>query len=228
MMGKSRKLIAVKESMYLSKALAEFKKHKISKLLIVSSTGHVEGILTYYDLINRLSMPVERQNFASRSGDKHPLLKKPVKNFLQKNVIMLSSSKTYRDVIEVLLEKEVGSVVITDDKKAPVAIVTISDILSQYADKKRISPVGLNSTGLSRGSETLVQLFTRRFNSMMRRRADVDKVEVKVIEKKQGGVFRVVVSVFQHGKRLLVSEEGKNLQALLKDMKQKARRLLSK
>jgi hypothetical protein len=122
---------------------------------------------------------------------------------------------------------EIGSVVIMDTNKLPVGIVTVKDILAMYSEKNHLPTISMNSGGLSKGSETLVQLFTRRFNHMIGRRHDIEKAQVKVTESKQGGVYKAVLSIFKHGKHMIISEEGKNLQTLLKDVKHKARRLLS-
>lgn len=224
---RSHRIVTIKDTAYLSKALALFKKFKISKLVVISSSEKIAGMLTYYDLINLLSLPIERQNYASRTGDKHPLLKKPVKNFIHARVYSLTSDHTYKDVINELLEKEIGSIVITNNNQL-YGIVTVRQILRMYAEKNRIPTLAMQSSQLSKGSETLVQLFINRFNRMLGTRSDVAKAHVTVTESKQGGLYKAVFSFFQRGKHMVVAEEGKNLQALLKDIKHKTRILLSK
>lgn len=225
---KGKRLVTIKNTVQLTKAMELFKKHRVSKLVVVGTTGRLEGVLTYYDIINHLSEPRERQNFASKSGNKQPALRKPVKNFYQKNVLTMSPEKTYRDVIDVILEKEVGSIIIVDKKNIPLGIVTTKDLLMLYTDNKKTPNLKLNASGLSKGSKTLANLFMNRFYKMIGTRDDIEKAEVTISEMSKGGVFKAVLAVFQQGKRKIVKEEGKDLQTVLKDIKLKARRLLSK
>ncbi|OGK14046.1 hypothetical protein A3H80_01075 [Candidatus Roizmanbacteria bacterium RIFCSPLOWO2_02_FULL_37_19] len=225
----NRNFITIHEDDYVSKAMSLFKDYKISKLVVISPTRKLLGVLTYYDVINYVSVPRERQNYASREGNKDAIMQKAVKNFYKHNVLTLTKQDTLFDVIKLILDKQIGSVVIIEPKMKPVGIVTTKDILKIFVGKPIFAPFELYTRNLSQTSAQMVGAFSQRLGSILNIRKGVRKAELTITEKKQGGVFEGVLSIFQKGKQMqIVRIETKDLKKLLKDLKRRGKRLLSR
>ncbi len=229
-LSKRKKLHTISAQDYLSKALPIFKKEKVSKLVVVDEKGKIAGMLAYYDIIDKLAKPKQRQSFASRQGQKNPLLKKAVKNFHKAHVLTLSIDKTLRDAAEMMLDKRIGSVVIVDKGRKPVEIVTTKDILTALDSKKKPVLAELHKKNLSKTSQLIVDSFVKSLNKLLLKAKHVKHAEVTVSEKKRGGVFEAVISIFSAGKKApkVVRVEDTSLRSVLQDIRKKAKRVLDR
>ncbi len=223
-----RKLHTLKDSDFLSKALTHFRAKKVSKLVVVDAKGMLAGILTYYDIIKHLADPTDRQNQLSRVGEKNPLMKKPIKHFYRKDVATLSKDHTLADAAKAILDKSIGSIVVTDGH-TPLGIITTRDIFMAYTANPYKHIAVLHSKGLSSSSRYVAQAFTRALDSVLRRSHDVSKADVIVVEKKKGTLYEAAVAISQKGRRAIALRmENRNLSLLLRDAGKKLRRLIRK
>lgn len=115
----------------------------VSRLPIVDHKGSLIGIITRRDLAEVLADPVESVNFLSRKGQKHELMKRPVKPYIKREVVIARETDSVSTFIYLMHEHEVGSVIITDKGERPQAVVSQSDILRAVAG---MDPVKINST----------------------------------------------------------------------------------
>ena len=67
--------------------------------------------------------------WASRVGEKSSYLSQPLKNYYHKMVVTAPVNATALQIISLILDKQVGSVVIVDKNRVPVGIVSIYDLL---------------------------------------------------------------------------------------------------
>ncbi|MBP9798082.1 CBS domain-containing protein [Candidatus Woesebacteria bacterium] len=223
---KERKLHTLQDTEFVSKAMTHFRENKVSKLVVVDDKGLLSGVLAYYDVIKHLSEPRDRQNILSRKGEKNPLLQKPIRNFFKKDVLVLSKTHTLADAVKLILEKSIGSVVITE-KNRPIGIITTKDIFSAYLDKPRTGIAQLHSKGLSTASKYMAEAFTQTMDRILRRSKDVEKADITIIAKKDGALYEADVAVSQKGKRpFALKVESRRLTDLLSEVGKKARRLL--
>ena len=226
---KARQLITIKESDPLSIAISLFKDYKTSKLIVIGARGTIVGVLSHYDVINYLSSPKERLSFASRKGDKSSILDKPVRNFAKKNVLTLRPENTFNEAIDLILSKQIGSVIIAGSDKKPLDILTTKDIFTRYLDRPITMPLSINMQHVSQQSMKIIKSFSQIFGNMLGNRKDVKEVEMTIREKKQGGVFETITAITQKGKKKqVIREEGKNLSKVLKDIKKRSKSLISK
>lgn len=134
---KKRPLTVVSEEERINNILQIFKKTKYSKLVVVDNNFKLKGILSYFDLINYLMSPKDRQSFGSRNGTKANFYHLQVKHFMKKYVLTLTENEVLTAVIKLILEKKIGSVVIIDKLKKPLQIITTRDLLKFFIDKEK-------------------------------------------------------------------------------------------
>ncbi len=221
-------VITIQEDESISKAINLFKEHKISKLVVISPYKKLVGILALYDLLDYMSIPRERQQYASRAGNKSAFVDTPIKKFYKKNVLTIQPARSLRDAGKMIIDKQIGSVIVIDKKNIPLGIITSKNLLSLYIGKPQGSFIHIYTRHLSNASRTIVNIFSKRLVNMLGKREDVDEAVVTITEKKQGGVFEGVLQVIRKGKRLVIREEGKNLIELLRSLKQRGKNLISK
>lgn len=130
-------LITINQESSINEALTLFKTKKISKLVVVDFQGNLKGILSYYDLIDFIIAPKEKEKKGDRIGTKGSFYNFHVKKFMKNYVLTMNKDKYLTDVIEVILNKKIGSVVIVDNNKKPTNIITSQDILKFYIEKNQ-------------------------------------------------------------------------------------------
>lgn len=128
--------VLIFEDSKLGEALNIFKKIKVSKLIVVDRNYKLKGILAYYDLINLITQPKTRENRGDRLGIKTSLMLLSIKNYYKKNVLCLSSEDNLLKVIDLILEKKIGSVIIIDKDKKPLNIITTQDIFHYFINEE--------------------------------------------------------------------------------------------
>ena len=226
--NRKRPLISLLENDYISRALTLFKKHGISKLIVLSEDLQIKGILSYFDLISFLTMPKERQGSMSREGNKVPLLHTHVKNFMKTKVLSLTQQDTLSDAAKLILKNKIGSVLIFDNQSNPIGIITTRDILSTFAGKHNFLKIDVVAKDLSAKSIDMVNQFLTIINKRFVKRHDVERAKVIVKEKHGSGVFEVIVSFVKRGSSpKVIKEEGKNLFKILKDLIKRSKNITS-
>lgn len=134
---KKRPLITIKEDEKINTIMQIFKKTKYSKLVVVDSNFKLKGMLSYFDLINYLMTPKEKMKEGTRNGSKISFYHMQAKHFMKNYVITLTDDHLLQEVIKLILEKKIGSVVIIDNQKKPVHIITTKDILNFFIIKEK-------------------------------------------------------------------------------------------
>lgn len=223
---KRKKLITIDQDNFLSKALNLFKEKKVSKLVTVDKKGTLQGVLAYYDIIDYLTMPKERQNYASRQGSKTSVMKKAIKNFHKQHVLTVEADHTLKDAVRMMIDNSIGSVVLIDRSRKPIGIITTKDVLKLLDNHMPQSLVTIHGKSLSTGSQKIIDTFSKSFDAALQKAKGVVGADIMVKEKKQGGVFEAAVSILKEGaKGINISVEGKDLNKLLQDIRKKAKRL---
>ena len=129
--SKYRPLITISEQDTLSKAHELFRTSKKSKLVVIDDNLKLKGVLSFYDLISVFNEPKVNQG-RSRTGNQDRLTNQKVKNYYKKYVLTLRTDNKIIDVINLILNKAVGSVIIIDQEKNPIGIITTKDIFQYY------------------------------------------------------------------------------------------------
>lgn len=221
---RKKPLVSVYEDDQLVKAISLFKKYHISKLIVISKDFKLKGIMAYFDIISHLISPQEKTNYGGNEKYRASLMKRYVKNFMKTQVITLSPEDKMSKAAELILEKQIGSVIIIDREKHPIGIVTTKDLLSLYVGNRTFPKIELVANSLSRNSLILAKAFTRQIGNQLGKIRDVSKAKFIIKEKQGSGVFKTMLSIFKKDNSIkVIKEEGKNLDQVLQDVKGKVR-----
>lgn len=217
---KNKPLITVFDSDTVATALNTFKKEKVSKLIVVGSDLKLKGILSYYDLIAFLSTPKPSEHQGDRIGNKVSFYHYRVKNFAKSYVLTLSADRYLTEVIDLILDKRIGSIVVVDRERYPVGIITTKDILRFFVTSAAGKKIEVVAKNLSYQSRQTVGGFFNNLSLWVRKIPDVAFAKLFVKEEKNGGLFKVVLSLIpRRGSPKVIEREGHNLLSILRDVK---------
>ena len=132
-------LITVFEDDTITQAIHLFKANKISKLIVISHDRKLKGVLSYYDLIKLMVSPKYSSHHGERVNEKASFYNYRVKNFAKNYVLTLSKENHLIEVINLIVNKKIGSVIIIDKERRPLGIVTPRDILRFYIDNEKFA-----------------------------------------------------------------------------------------
>lgn len=217
---KKRPLLTIYEDDPISTAISLFKQYKVSKLIVINKDLKLKGILSYYDLIYFLIMPKERLHPGEREGNKIAFYNQKVKNFAKSYVLTLNKQDQMSSALKLILDKKIGSVVIVDEGRRPVGIITTRDFLNLIIGQNIITPFEVFTKNLSKQSRQILGGFFHNLSLLPKKFPDLNKVKLFVKEEKKGGVFQVVLSLIpKRGQMKVIKKQGKNLIKLLKKIK---------
>ncbi len=215
---KNRPLFTVYDTDSVSTAVNLFKKTKVSKLVVANKNMKLYGILTYYDLINFLITPRHKVHRGDKDGNRSSFQYQQVKNFAKTYVLTLRAESNVREALNLILDKKIGSVVVVDDMRNPIGIITTRDFLRLIIQDRREKRLEITLKNLSTTSRYMVDGFVGQFKGWAAKIPNLERMKLFVKEEKRGGLFEAVLSLIpQRGKRKVIKREGKNLQKLLKD-----------
>lgn len=219
MRRKNKQIITIDENDPVSTAINLYKIHKISKLVVISKDLKLRGILSYYDLIHFLISPKEKLRQGEREGNKIGFYHQPVKNFARANVLTMPSGSSMKEALQSILEKKIGSMVIIDEERHPIYILTKRDFLEFIVKLPENKALQITKKNLSQQSNKLVEPFFNFLCSFINKVPSVRRASVVVKEEKQGGVFKIILSLFpKEGAVKIIVREGKNLRDILKEV----------
>lgn len=133
-------LITVFEDDTITQAIHLFKTNRISKLIVINHDKKLKGVLSYYDLIKLMVSPKYSSHHGERGGnEKISFYNYRVKNFAKSYVLTLSKENLIIEVINLIVNKKIGSVIIVDKDRRPLGIVTTRDILRFYIDNEKFA-----------------------------------------------------------------------------------------
>ena len=121
----------------VAEALNLFKRYKFSKLVVVNSERKLKGVLSYYDLVSFMVMPKDKEKRGERKGNKVHLTNQTIKYFYKTYVLTMDENKRLYEVIDLIINKKIGSVIITDSEKHPINIITTKDLLKFYVREEK-------------------------------------------------------------------------------------------
>lgn len=218
--GQNKPLLTAYEDDLVSSAIALFKSSKLSKLIVINRDMKLKGILTYYDLVQFLMTPRNKQHMGDREGQRVSFTAHRVKNFAKTYVLTLSPKNTFKDALKLILDKGIGSVVVVDEEKHPVGIITTREFLRLIAKVKEVTKIEVVSKNLSPKSTRIVSGFFDRIKQNVQRVPNLARAKLFIKEEKQGGVFKAILSLIpRKGEVKIIHSEGKNLEKVLDKIK---------
>lgn len=131
-----RPLTVIYDDETVAQALTLFKSSKLSKLVVINRDMKLKGILSYYDLISFLIQPKNHEGKMERVGNKIHLFNQHVKYYMKTYVLSLKENNLLSEAFHLVINKKIGSVVIVDDVRHPIGIVTTRDLLRFYTNNE--------------------------------------------------------------------------------------------
>ncbi|MFA6533444.1 MAG: CBS domain-containing protein, partial [Patescibacteria group bacterium] len=132
-------LITVFEDDTITQAIHLFKTNRISKLIVINHERKLKGVLSYYDLIKLMVSPKYSSHHGERVNEKISFYNYRVKNFSKNYVLTLSKEKHLIEVINLIVNKKIGSVIVVDKERRPLGIITTRDILRFFIDNEKFA-----------------------------------------------------------------------------------------
>jgi len=218
--SKKRPLITIYEDDTVSTAINSFKKEKVSKLIVVGRDMKLKGILSYYDLVAYLISPKNSESKGDRVGNRTNFFHQKIKNFYKSYVLTLNSENSLLNVLNLILEKRIGSVVVIDIDRHPVGIITTKDLLRLFFGINNSNKIEVTSKNLSPENRQIVGGFFNQFAETIKKIPEITRAKLFVKEEKGGNLFKVALSLIpKRGNPTVIKEEGKDLIKILKKIK---------
>ena len=167
---KKNPLVTIYEDDLVTEAMRSFKNHKVSKLIVINKNMKLRGIIAQYDLINYLVSPRQKKHKGDRKGVRNESFKHSrINNFTQNYVLTLSAEKLLKDALDMILEKEIGSVVIVDSENHPIGIITTRDFLRLINQASKFEKIEEIAKNLSLESSRIISGFFNKLSFWVRR-----------------------------------------------------------
>lgn len=216
---KKQPLITIFEDENISQALTLFKEKKVSKLIVIDKGFHLKGIISYYDLINYLTLPKLRESRGDRVGSKLNFNYYPIKPLIKRHTLTLKENNLLKEVLRLIIEKKIGSVIVINDERMPIGIITTRDLLNFIFQPKNGKEIEIVTKDLNPENHQILGGFFNRLKLFLDKLPDIVGARLLVKEEKQGGVFKAVLSLFpKKGKPIVIKKEEKNFVRLLKKL----------
>lgn len=226
---KKKPIVTVYQDELVAQAIQLFKTYKLSKLIVVNKDMKLRGIIAHYDLIQYLVAPKKKGQWGDRKGDRVSFHYNTVKNFIKSLVLTLSPNRRLGDALQLILEKEIGSVVVVDEERHPIGIITTRDFLGLLVKEIKDKQFEIIAKNLSTESRRVIGGFFNNIASLSKKIPDLAKVRLFIREEKGGGVFEQILSLIpKKGAPKIIRQQGKNLRRLLAESRQTLKNMLSR
>ena len=203
----------------ITKAISLFKEYKTSKIVVVDKIGRLKGIISHYDLIPALMAPSKSPRKGSR-GERPTLKQKKVKNYAKTTVLTLSTSNTLKEAIDLILERGIGSIIITNDQQLPIGIVTTKDVLSMITKPSKRKPVKISTKKTSKHTRLIISDLKKFISDHIQMLPHIKRAHVSYEEEKNEHIYRVRVHIIPiKGTGTVIMREGKDITKVVHDIK---------
>ena len=132
-------LVVIYEDATVSQAINLFKKSKKSKLVVINRDMKLRGVLSYYDLISFMMTTKNKGGRQDIKSDKSHLYSQHIKKFIKTFVLTLKKGSFISDAFRLIIDKKIGSVILVDDDRHPIGIITTKDLLRYFIGTERLS-----------------------------------------------------------------------------------------
>lgn len=128
----SRPLVTGSDQGTITQTIALMKQQKVAKLPVVNGEGVLVGIVSQFDLKDVLHEP-DVSGRMDRKGEKKAVGDLSVKDYMKSLVTTVNRIPTFTQAAQLMIQKNIGSLVIVDAQNRPNGIVTKRDLLQTIA-----------------------------------------------------------------------------------------------
>ena len=164
---KTKPLVTIYEDDTVNSAIEIFRKTKVSKLIILNKDLKLKGVLSYYDLVSYLVTPRESPHRGQREGNRKSFYHLKISNFTKTYTLTLSTKDQAAKALELIINKKIGSVVIVDEERHPVGILTTKDFLNIICRNGNGKKVQILSKNFSQQSRQILGGFFKNLSFML-------------------------------------------------------------
>lgn len=141
----SRNVITVKKDCSLADAAHLLVTHRISGLPVVDDDNRLVGVVTEADLLRAMGLPAHHPTHSLwqtlESMFAHPVqIPEPtgrVADLMVEHVITVGPHETLQSVLEIMKKNRIKRVIVCDEQRHVVGMVTRSDLVRVFFDKLR-------------------------------------------------------------------------------------------
>lgn len=128
-----KNIITIAQNSSLATTYTLMRDKQVARLPVVDTHNHLVGIVTRFDIRAAFAEPKQKVSWLSRVGEKENFLDQPIEGYFKKMIVSAPNATPPRKILELILNKEVGSVVIVDADRKPVGLVSTTDLLEAIA-----------------------------------------------------------------------------------------------
>lgn len=219
---KSKPLVSVYPHQKVTEIFHLFEENNVSKLVVITEDLKLFGIVTYYDLIPHLIAPTDREDKQSihyRLEEFDSLADLKVENVAKTYLHTANPDVTADHCLKEIIQKNIGSVILTNQENYPVGIVTIREFLDVLKSESEEPHIQLSTSNMSESSLEILENYFPKLERWIEKQRDLVKTHIFVKEEKNGGLFKVTVQMFpKKGKSHVYTHEDKNLVDVLSNI----------
>ena len=195
-------VISIRDNATVKQAHTLMKDRHVSRLPVVNETGKMVGIVTRFDIREAYTKPREKQTFLSRSGEKEPADDQPINSYYKKMVFTVNRQATSGQICKLMVENNIGSVVVTDTSHRPIGIISTHDVLKMISSlrPKQVSGAIVHTPDDFIDKAALITVSDSLLHKMSRLFPHTEKLEVIVEPDKNsaGKVREYTVKLLMH------------------------------
>ncbi|MCX8163170.1 MAG: CBS domain-containing protein [Candidatus Micrarchaeota archaeon] len=131
-------VIAVAQDAKVSFANSLMKQHKVRRLAVVDGSKLV-GIISMFDILSANIAQKERKPLLSTK--KTDIRNLEVKSFMKTTIYTIGQEKTLEDAAKEMIKNKTTNLIVVNQNKNPIGIITIKDIIKEIALSEEEIPV---------------------------------------------------------------------------------------
>jgi len=133
---RKKRIVTVDRDATIQEAYTLMRDEQVSRLPVVDEMQKLIGIISRFDIAILLEKPKQKPRFLSMSAEKESALQKPLSSLFKRTVVTASEDVPNHSILRLMIEQNVGSVIIIDKNRKPVGIVSSHDILKALGTLK--------------------------------------------------------------------------------------------
>jgi ribosomal subunit interface protein len=221
----NKNLITILDSEPISKALHIMKFNNIDRLVVLDEDHNLVGIITLTDILKEVFKPMERLQKGSIAPEKIHELRRPVRELMSDNPLVIKPSQSLLEVFNLLKENNINSLIVVkeNDPTTAIGIITMFDLfLYIYQNVKSEEEIEINiSLQKVQLDEFDLEWIKNKFKSLLRKYKkyfenssvfiDIKKYKERLEEYHETDFYHVRVHLYHPGKKIIIEAKDDNL-----------------
>ncbi|MGC8495968.1 MAG: CBS domain-containing protein [Candidatus Micrarchaeia archaeon] len=143
----STPVLAISGKVSLAQADSAMRDNKVNRLVVVNDNGKFEGLITRHDLIGSYTRVSDDRLPEMKTGKYKPS-NVPIESIMEKSPKTISAKSSVAEAVRKMVEENVSSLVVVDQKNMPIGMLTVTDVLEHIIATRRIAERKVFISGL--------------------------------------------------------------------------------